>query len=200
MYPVVAYIVAVGGDISKEGSTSAPAFILMAVLVLAAVLYSGNGWRTAKPARALQLPYLSEALVLLPLDDWSSVTKKGLTVALQLKGQLRVVHAHADVAPEELAEIWQRNVVTPLTSAGTEVPELVHLRSADTRVLSPMAHYVLKVERDEPDRQIVVVIPQLAVRHWWQKPLHNYRCLLLKWTLYARGSQRIMIIDVPWFL
>ena len=199
MYLFVACIV-VGGDIGKGGSTSAPAFILMAALVLAFVLYSSDGWRTAKPVRALQLPYLSEALVLLPLDSWSSVTKKGLTVALQLKGQLRVVHAHADVAPEEIAEMWQRNVVAPLTHAGTEIPELVYLDSAETRALSPMANYVLKVERDQPDRQIVVVIPQLAVRHWWQRPLHNYRCLLLKSILYARGSQRIMIVDVPWFL
>ena len=150
--------------------------------------------------KTLQLPYLGEAVVLVPLDGWSSVTKKGLTVALQLHGQVRVVHLDPQDRRKEVEDLWRRNVITPLETAGRKVPELVFLQLPEMRAFSPMAEYVLKVERDEPDRQIVVVVPKLAVRHWWQKPLHNYRNRFLKWVLCARGSERIMVIDVPWYL
>jgi hypothetical protein len=45
--------------------------------------------------------------------------------------------------------------------------------------------YILKVEHDHPHRQIAVLIPELVVKHWWQAPLHN---------------QRIIVINIPWYL
>ena len=173
---------------------------VVVVACTAAAVYTRHVRQGAGFEKALRLPYLGEAVVLVPLDSWTSVTKKGLTVALQLHGQVRVVHPDPQDRRNEVEDLWQRNVISPLETAGKKVPELVFLRSPEMQAFSPMAEYVLKVERDEPDRQIVVVVPELAVRHWWQKPLHNYRNRFLKWVLYARGSQRIMVIDVPWYL
>jgi hypothetical protein len=45
-----------------------------------------------------------------------------------------------------------------------------------------------------------VLIPELVVKHWWQTPLHNQRAQLLKVLLLVRGNQRIIVINIPWYL
>jgi hypothetical protein len=39
-----------------------------------------------------------------------------------------------------------------------------------------------------------------SVRHWWQTPLHNQRAQLLKLLLLVRGNQRIVVVNIPWYL
>jgi len=58
----------------------------------------------------------------------------------------------------------------------------------------------LKVEQEHPDRQIAVLVPELVVRHWSQNLLHNQRAQLLKLLLLVCGNQRIMVINIPWYL
>jgi hypothetical protein len=60
--------------------------------------------------------------------------------------------------------------------------------------------HILKVEREHPDRQIAVLVPELVVKHWWQNLLHNQRAQLLKLILLLRGNQRIIVINIPWYL
>jgi hypothetical protein len=96
--------------------------------------------------------------------------------------------------------MWQRNVVTPIAQTGRTVPKLVFLPSPYRFVLMPLVEHILQVERDHPDRQIAVLVPELVVKHWWQTPLHNQRAQLLKLLLLVRGNQRIMVINIPWYL
>jgi len=46
------------------------------------------------------------------------------------------------------------------------VPELVFLESPYRFVLTPLLDYIGKVERECPDRQIAVLVPELVVKHW----------------------------------
>jgi hypothetical protein len=96
--------------------------------------------------------------------------------------------------------MWQQNVAVPLRESGITVPELVLLSSPYRFVIAPLVEYILKVERDHPDRQIAVLVPELVVKHLWQAPLHNQRAQLLKLLLLVRGNQRIMVINIPWYL
>ena len=41
---------------------------------------------------------------------------------------------------------------------------------------------------------------ELVVRHWYQNLLHNQRSNLLKLMLLLRGNQRILVINIPWYL
>jgi hypothetical protein len=150
--------------------------------------------------QSLRVDYLSNSLVIMPLDRWSTITKKGLALAVQLKGQLRVVHLETEGTDKDFEALWERNVIFPLKSADRAVPELVRLVSQKGQELQPIANYILAAERDQPDRQIIVVLSELGVRHWWQKPLHNNRNRLLRLILSMRGSPRIITINVPWSL
>jgi hypothetical protein len=67
-------------------------------------------------------------------------------------------------------------------------------------VLGPLVDYILKVEHQHPDRQVAVLIPELVVKRWWQTPLHNQRAQVLKLLLLVRGNQRIIVVNIPWYL
>jgi len=40
----------------------------------------------------------------------------------------------------------------------------------------------------------------VAVKHWWQTPLHSQRSQVLKLLLLMRGNQRIMVKNISWYL
>jgi hypothetical protein len=148
----------------------------------------------------LCLDKLDEPLIIVPLDRWTRITEKGLRFAMKLSDRVQAVHVDAEECREEVQQGWQRAVATPVREAGKIVPELTFLPSPYRFVLAPLVDYILAVERDHPECQIAVLIPELVVRHWWQTPLHNQRAQLLKLLLLVRGNQRIVVINIPWYL
>jgi amino acid transporter len=143
---------------------------------------------------------LVEPLVIVPLDRWSRITEKGLRFALKISGQVQAVHVDAEDCCDEVKQMWQQNVVAPLRASGNVVPELIVVTSPYRFVVTPLVEYIQKVERDHPDRQIAVLVPELVVKHWWQTPLHNQRAQLLKLLLLVSGNPRVMVINIPWYL
>jgi hypothetical protein len=69
-----------------------------------------------------------------------------------------------------------------------------------TGVISPIVDYVLELERNNPDRQIAVLIPELVERRWYHYFLHNQRAEWLRALLLLKGNQQIIVIVVPWHL
>ena len=148
----------------------------------------------------MRIDNLAEPLVILPLGRWTRITEKGLRFAMKISDQVQAVHVDAEECCDEVRDMWQRNVVGPMLESGKTVPELVLLSSPYRFVITPLVEYILKIERDHPDRQIAVLVPELVVKRWWQTPLHNQRAQLLKLLLLVRGNQRIMVINIPWYL
>jgi hypothetical protein len=148
----------------------------------------------------MRIDNLAQPLVIVPLDRWTRITEKGLRFALKISDQVQAVHVDAEECCAEVRQMWQRNVAGPMLESGKTVPELILLSSPYRFVIAPLVEYILKIERDHPDRQIAVLVPELVVQHWWQAPLHNQRAQLLKLLLLVRGNQRIMVINIPWYL
>ena len=88
----------------------------------------------------------------------------------------------------------------PVTRAGSVPPKLVVLPSPYRLVALPICEYVLKVEAENPGRQIAVIVPELVERHWYHYPLHNKRAEILKWLILLKGNERIVLINVPWYI
>jgi hypothetical protein len=148
----------------------------------------------------MRMDNLTQPFVIVPLERWTRITEKGLRFAMKLSDQIQAVHVDAEDCCDEVKEMWERNVVAPVSQSGRVVPELVLLPSPYRFVLVPLVEYILKVEHEHPDRQIAVLVPELVVRHWSQNLLHNQRAQLLKLLLLVRGNQRIMVINIPWYL
>ena len=150
--------------------------------------------------RPIRVDNLTEPLVIVPLDRWSRITEKGLRFAMKLSDHVEAVHVDAEECRDEVAAMWQRNVARPIEQTGRAVPKLTFLTSPYRFVLMPLVEHILQVEREHPDRQIAVLVPELVVEHWWQTPLHNQRAQVLKLLLLVRGNQRITVINIPWYL
>jgi hypothetical protein len=58
----------------------------------------------------------------------------------------------------------------------------------------------LKLSKENPQRRIVVVIPQLVENEWFEYFLHNQRGRLLEWALLAQGNKHIFTLSSPSYL
>jgi amino acid transporter len=160
--------------------------------------------REAECAPAKLKPLVAP-IVVLPLQRWSKVAEKALRFAYTMSRELIVVHIATEDeggqrAEDQLVDAWHDNVEKPAMQAGFKPPEMVLLHSPYRLVIGPIVSYVLEVERKHPDRQIAVLVPELVERRWYYFFLHNQRATALKLYLYAKGSGRIVVINVPWHL
>jgi len=172
---------------------------LMSVMVAVRHHYDGVAREVAVEG-PMRIENLAEPLIIIPVDRWSRISEKALRFAMKLSDQVQAVHVDAEECYEEVSRNWQQNVGGPFAQAGRAVPELVFLESPYRFVLTPLLDYIGKVERECPDRQIAVLVPELVVKHWWQTPLHNQRARLLKVLLTVQRNHRIMVISLPWYL
>ena len=83
--------------------------------------------------------------------------------------------------------------------AGGPSPQLITLPSPYRLVLKPI-DYVLQVERENPGRQIAIIVPELVEKHWYHYPLHNQRAEILKALLFLHGRRGVVLINVPWYI
>jgi hypothetical protein len=143
---------------------------------------------------------LCAAIVLLPVDRWSVVSEKALRFAWGLSDQIRVLHVECGEETESLCRNWGRLVETPAKEANLPVPELVLLKSPFRFVVKPIVEYALNLERENSEKHVAVILPELVERRWYYLFLHNNRSSALKALLYLQRSQRISVINVPWYL
>jgi amino acid transporter len=148
----------------------------------------------------LEFKKLSPPIVVLPVHYWSSVTKKAVRFAFEISKEIKAVHVDDAGGSENLKQEWKRFVQDPAESAGFTPPPLAIVSSRYRFVIRPIVEYIQEIEQANPDRQIAVLIPELVEHHWYHHLLHNKRASLLKAVLLLRGNQRIIVINVPWYL
>ncbi len=154
----------------------------------------------------INLEDIERPIVLIPMDRWSRISEKGLRFALMLSDDIRAIHVHTgddqdiEDKDDELTPIWQRMVVEPLQAAKLPIPKLIIVRSPYRYIVQPLVDCILKIEAENPHRQIAVMVPELVVSRWWQNLLHNQRAQVLKLLLLVKGSQRVLVINIPWYL
>jgi amino acid transporter len=148
----------------------------------------------------IELNDTTPPLVILPVQGWNRVVKKALCFAFKISTNIRAVHVDTGEGSEIFRDEWCRFVEQPAMEAGLAGPELVILPSPYRLILAPIVDYVLEAERTCPNQQIAVLIPELVERHWYHNLFHNKRASVLKALLLLRGNQRIVVINVPWYL
>jgi hypothetical protein len=153
----------------------------------------------ANPA-PLALEHLRPPIVVVPMLVLNKVILAGVQFALNLSTEVQVVHVECGVNKDKLLIEWNTIVAEPLKRSGLNVPKLTFLDSPYRFIINPIVDFVLDIEKQNPDREIAVIIPELVEKHWHQYFLHNQRAAWLKAALLRRGTQRIAIITVPWYL
>jgi amino acid transporter len=148
----------------------------------------------------LNLVNLQEPIVVIPMARWDRITEKAMRFGLLLSKDIKVVHVHSDDEPGGLETVWEDHVMGPIRAKGLQEPELVTIPSSYRFVINPLMDYILELEEQNPGRKVAVLLPELVVRHWWENALHNQRVQLLKLLLLVKGNQRIVVVNIPWYL
>jgi hypothetical protein len=91
-------------------------------------------------------------------------------------------------------------VEAPARALDLTPPRLVVIPSPYRQLVGPLLSYITTLKKEYPDRQIAVIIPDLVERHWYHYLLHNQHGEVLKALLLLQGDQRVVVINVPWYL
>jgi len=140
-------------------------------------------------------------IVIVPVRGWSRMTLKALRFGIKISTDIFGVFVNSSSVDESYVKnSWKEFVADPAQAAGVRIPELVCLQSPYRQVFVPLMRFIDDVERINPDRQIVVLIPNLVEGKWYHYFLHNQRALLLQGLLRLRADHKIIVISVPWYL
>jgi len=155
---------------------------------------------TSCPAPVVPANEAAHPIVVVPFEHWSQISKQALEFASRLSAEIFAVHVEPGDHTEFLHMDWERYVDQPFRAAGAEPPKLIVLPSPYRFVIVPMVQYIRDLSEKNPDRKIVVVIPQLVEDRWYEYFLHNQRARLLEWTLLVHGNRRIFTVSAPYYL
>jgi amino acid transporter len=142
---------------------------------------------------------LLEPFVVIPIQQWSKISQKGLRAALQLSSRIKVLHVAEEDKPDEFCGKWNYYVADPTQKANLPVPELIVLKSPFRFVVTPIIDYVLELSRDNPQTRVITIVPELVEHQWYNYFLHAQRAALLKTQLLVKGNDRISVLNIPWY-
>jgi amino acid transporter len=128
--------------------------------------------------------------VLVPIARLDEPARQAIAFANSISSEAVAVHITNDPAEsEELQAQW------PEWAGSTR---LVVLESPYRALVGPLLAYLDALDRQDPDRPIVIVLSEVVPRHWWENLLHNQTTLRLKLRLFFRRNT--IVADVPYHL
>jgi amino acid transporter len=145
---------------------------------------------------SLQPP--SDMIAIVPVETPNALVQMALQTACSLSRRVQILHIKQENNPRDFVSEWNSHVRASITEAGLPEPELVILESPYRKVVSPILDYIWKLERENPDETVVVLIPQLIEARWYYRFLHNQREMILRNELLLKGENRILVVNVPW--
>lgn len=129
-------------------------------------------------------------IVIVPIARLDRPARQAIAFANSISRHAVAVHITNDPdAAEELRERWP-------DWAGTT--ELVVVESPYRALIGPLLAYMDALQKQAPDRPIVVVLNEVVPRHWWENLLHNQTALRLKLRLFSRRNT--IVADVPYHM
>jgi hypothetical protein len=75
---------------------------------------------------------------------------------------------------------------------------LVIMESPYRSLVGPLLRYISVVQDERSDDVVTIVVPELVVRHWWHRILHNQAGPLLRFALFYRRD--VVVTNVRYFL
>jgi len=149
----------------------------------------------------LQTGKLRPPVVIIPIDTWNRVTERALRFGLEMSDDITALHVSSEENDNKgLRETWAEKVEKPARAAKSAVPRLEIIHSPYRQIYEPILKFVRKREKENPDRLIAVVIPELVEPHWYEYLLHNIHGAGLRALLFLQGDRRTIVITTPWYL
>jgi amino acid transporter len=139
-----------------------------------------------------------DILAIVPVETPNALVQKALQIAFGFSRRVQILHIKQENKQRDFVSEWNCHVRASIKEAGLPEPELVILESPYRKVVSPILDHIWKLERENPDKTVVVLIPQLVEARWYYRFLHNQRETILRNELLLKGENRILVVNVPW--
>lgn len=141
-------------------------------------------------SEAEESPEQIRNLTIVSVESLNLARVRALAYATSL-GQ-PVLALHISPNPEEakrFGEYW---------SAWGDHLSLEVMISPYRAIVAPMIHHIQVLHRPRPDLTLTVILPEIVVRHWWHRPLHNHLAPRLRRAL--RPLPKIVVTTIPFHL
>ncbi len=142
--------------------------------------------------------------VLVAVEGRNRLSDRALQFAMTLSPDVIAIHLLRLEGPEaeedgrELRRRWDAEIVVPLTALGRVAPRLVLLPAPFREIHGPLLAFMERLDADTPGRSVAVLIPELVLKHWWERILHSGRGERLRAALLQHGGPRLNVIISPW--
>ncbi|MGI4732514.1 MAG: APC family permease [Janthinobacterium lividum] len=142
--------------------------------------------------------------VLVAYEERSRMTDRALRFAMTLSPDVVAVHLMKLAGPEadedvrRLREAFDRDIAAPIAAQGLVPPRMMLIPAPYREIAGPVLALVDRIDADTPGRSVAILIPQLVLRHWWERLLHGRRAAHLRSALLAKAGPRLMIVTSPW--
>ncbi|WP_217429747.1 APC family permease [Sphingomonas bacterium] len=142
--------------------------------------------------------------VLVAFEERTRMTDRALRFAMTLSRNVIAVHLLALGGPEEEGNIaerraaFDRDIAGPIEARGQPAPRLIQIAAPYRDIAGPLLELIDRIDADTPGRSVAILIPELVLRHWWERLLHSRRGAKLRGVLLERGGPRLMVISSPW--
>ena len=127
-------------------------------------------------------------IVIVPIARLDAPARQAIAFANSISSSAVAVHITND--PDEADAMRER---WPDWAGSTE---LVVVESPYRALIGPLLAYMDALQRQAPERPILVVLSEFVPRHWWENLLHNQTALRLKLRLFSRPNT--IVADVPY--
>ena len=171
------------------------AWLVMVLVPLLMLLLLGIRRHYRHMERALALDRIPEAgevsaapIVIVPIARLDRPARQAIAFANSISSSAVAVHITND--PDEADTMRER---WPDWAGSTE---LVVVESPYRALIGPLLAYMDALQRQAPERPILVVLSEFVPQHWWENLLHNQTALRLKLRLFSRRNT--IVADVPY--
>jgi amino acid transporter len=148
----------------------------------------------------LDLSNLAAPIVVVPLRRLERVGEKALRFALTISPDVYVVQVLAEeLDTEDLQSQWRQRVEEPVCrELRSSPPQLVLIRSPYRQFFERFLTWLRELTATRPDRQVIVLIPELVQRRWYQFVI-SHRAMRLKAQLLLKGGPHVSVMSTPWY-
>jgi len=141
-------------------------------------------------AESEETPEEIHHLILVPVASLDLASMRALAYAASLQQPVLALHVSpTDEEAERFSNYWR--------TWGDHLP-LEVVVSPYRAIVAPMVNYIESLHRLSEDLTLTVILPEIVVRHWWQRILHNRTASRLRRAL--RPLPKIVVTTVPFHL
>jgi hypothetical protein len=134
-----------------------------------------------------ETPTGNSNLGIVPVARLNQASARALGYAVSLSQPVLAVHiSPTDAEAERFRKYWD--------AGGNHVP-LTIVQSPYRAVIPPLITYIEDIHAQRPDLTITVIVPELVMRHWWQRSLHEATAVRLRKALLPLPN--IVVTSVP---